>query len=399
MSAASPITVLIVDDSAMVRKVLQLGFEAAGDIKVVGTAHSAEQAREMLTRLQPDVVTLDVEMPKTDGLTFLREIMAERPMPVVIISSLGRGSVDVTMRAMEYGAVDVIVKPSIGVDSGLSPIMEDIRARVRAAAVARVRRNNAHRLHDSMPAPAQARPTWPSRFGQKIMTIGSSTGGVQALTRILPTFPADAPAILIVQHMPEGFTGPFAQRLNSLCKMEVREARDGDLVQDGLVLIAPGGKLHMELRKIGGIYRIALVEGEAVCFSRPSVDVLFHSVARCAGPNSMAAILTGMGRDGAEGLLAIREAKGQTLAQDAETSVVFGMPGAAVERGAAMKVVPLDAIPRLMLAEDLGVRAVSSDNLPPPAPKYFGPTDTPRTLSSPPTPPTTPITTPRLGRG
>jgi two-component system, chemotaxis family, protein-glutamate methylesterase/glutaminase len=373
MSAASPITVLIVDDSAMVRKVLQLGFEAAGDIKVVGTAHSAEQAREMLTRLQPDVVTLDVEMPKTDGLTFLREIMAERPMPVVIISSLGRGSVDVTMRAMEYGAVDVIVKPSIGVDSGLSPIMEDIRARVRAAAVARVRRNNAHRLHDSMPAPAQARPTWPSRFGQKIMTIGSSTGGVQALTRILPTFPADAPAILIVQHMPEGFTGPFAQRLNSLCKMEVREARDGDLVQDGLVLIAPGGKLHMELRKIGGIYRIALVEGEA--------------------------ILTGMGRDGAEGLLAIREAKGQTLAQDAETSVVFGMPGAAVERGAAMKVVPLDAIPRLMLAEDLGVRAVSSDNLPPPAPKYFGPTDTPRTLSSPPTPPTTPITTPRLGRG
>jgi two-component system chemotaxis response regulator CheB len=347
-TAARPISVLIVDDSAMVRKVLSLGFEADPGFRVAGVAANVEVAQRLLDQTQPDVITLDIEMPYVDGLTWLRQIMAWQPVPVVVISSRGAASSDSTIEALEIGAVDVIAKPMVGAAAGLGPMMEQIRERVRAAAHARLQKPRLPRRA----APAPARPAWPQRAGQKIIALGSSTGGVQALTRILPMFPADSPAILVVQHMPEGFTGPFARRLDSLCPMEVREARDGDLIQDGQILIAPGGGRHMQVRRSGFLFRVALVEGPPVNFSRPSVDVLMHALAEAAGPRSAGAILTGMGRDGAQGLLALRRAGGRTFAQDAETSVVHGMPAAAIERGGAMAILPLDALPARLLRDD-----------------------------------------------
>lgn len=347
MIAGRPISVLIVDDSAMVRKLLSMGFEADPRFRVVGTAHNAEAAQRLLEETSPDVVTLDIELPHVDGLTWLRQIMTTRPVPVVIIASLHRGSADITMQAMELGAIDVIQKPMGGVGAGLGQIMAEICARVGAAASAKIDRVTAR----PEPRTTRSRPLWPSRNGQRVMGIGSSTGGVQALARILPVFPADSPAILVVQHMPEGFTASFAKRLDGLCAMEVREACDGDLVQDGVVLIAPACGRHMELRRTGALYRVALTDGPPVCFSRPSVDVMFQSLAQAAAGNGVAAILTGMGRDGARGLLRVREAGGRTIAQDAATSVVYGMPGVAAELGAAQQILPLDAIPEAMQRE------------------------------------------------
>lgn len=349
MSEDKVISVLIVDDSAMIRKVLSMGFENDPRFRVAGTAHSADQARKLIEEVHPDVLTLDIEMPNIDGLTFLAEVMARSPMPIVIISSLALEGTEVTMRAMELGAVDVIAKPTAGVDRGLNPIMDSIKTRVAAAAHARLARRIPALLPSVRRRPAMVRPAWPKRPGQKIMAIGASTGGVQALARILPLFPADSPGILVVQHMPDGFTGAFAKRLNTLCSMEVREAGDGDLVQDGLVLLAPGGQRHMQLHRSGFLYRIALTAGDPVCFSRPSVDVLFQTVADTVGANASAALLTGMGRDGAAGLLAIRKAGGFTVAQDAASSVVYGMPAAAVQLGAAWDSVTLEDIPARLL--------------------------------------------------
>jgi two-component system chemotaxis response regulator CheB len=365
MSRYKPITVLIVDDSAMIRKVLSMGFEGDTRLKIVGTAHSVEQARSMIDALCPDVVTLDIEMPKVDGLTFLAEIMARRPMPVVIISSLAHESTELTMRAMELGAVDVIAKPALGIDRGLTAIMETIRTRVAQASQARVVGRTSSAITQPSVQPVQTRLAWPKRPGQKIIAIGASTGGVQALARILPMLPANSPGVLVVQHMPDGFTAAFAKRLNTLCSVDVREACDGDLVQDGLVLLAPGGQRHMQLRRAGFLYRVALTEGRHVCFSRPSVDVLFQSVAETAGPNASAAILTGMGRDGSAGLLAIRTAGGFTLAQDGESSVVNGMPAAAIEIGAAWDVVTLDDIPKRLLNPATGVAPAPTWDAPP----------------------------------
>lgn len=340
-------SVLIVDDSAMVRKVLTMGFEADPSFKVVGAARNVETAEQLLAAYQPDVITLDIEMPEVDGLTWLRDLMKNRPIPVVIITSLGKGSGEVTMAAMESGAIDVIDKPMVGAGSGLGSIMEEIKGRVKAASRANLTRPLARKSEMR----ALPRPAWPTGAGQKIMAVGSSTGGVQALARILPMFPANSPGILIVQHMPEGFTAPFARRLNGLCAMEVREAEDGDLVQDGQILIAPGGVRHLRVERSGKLYRTYLSEGAPVCFSRPSVDVLMKSLASAVGRNAVGTILTGMGRDGAAGLKAIRDAGGLTMAQDADTSVVYGMPGAAAEIGGAAHVLPLDAIPAMMLRD------------------------------------------------
>lgn len=341
------VRVLIVDDSAMVRKILTMGLSSDRFIEVVGAASNPDTAWKMIQDLRPDVITLDVEMPDMDGISFLRAFLPKARIPTVMISAHTRDGAQTSIDAMEAGAVDIIPKPALaGLSSGLPAMMADICARVRAAADAHVILG---RSHPAVPRAAAPRPVR-GLAGPEILALGSSTGGVQALGTILPMFPSDCPPIVIVQHMPEAFTGPFATRLDGICTVTVREAQDGDAVEAGTVLIAPGGKRHMELVPHGRGYRIRLVEGPAVCFSRPSVDVLFQSVARLAGANAVAAILTGMGRDGAAGLLAIRDAGGRTLAQDQESSVVYGMPMAAWENGAAETALPLEDIPARMLA-------------------------------------------------
>jgi len=346
MNAPRPVRVLIVDDSAMVRKVLSMGLSADPRIQVMGTASNADAAWEIMQRDRPDVLTLDVEMPRTDGLTFLRHFLPHMPVPTVMISSLTRDGAQITMQAMEAGAVDVISKPSLGLATGLPAIMADICTRVRAAAHARVLVGRARR---SVPQAANAALAPVPRATPAVFAIGSSTGGVQALSAILPEFPAESPGIAIVQHMPEGFTAPFAARLDSLCRMTVREAAHGDILTPGLILVAPGGTRHMTLERHGTAFRVALRPGDPVAFSRPSVDVLFESVAHSAGAQASAAILTGMGRDGSSGLLSIRRAGGRTYAQDEATSVVYGMPMAARDCGAAQEVLPLEEIPARML--------------------------------------------------
>lgn len=372
MMVTRPTRVLIVDDSAMVRKALSLGLATDPGIEVMATASNAEAAWEIMRRDRPDVITLDVEMPGIDGLTFLRHYLPCMPVPTVMISSLTRDGAAITLRAMEAGAVDVISKPSLGLASGLPAIMSDICQRVRAAASARVGRGRQGgaqsttapmspglpRAVASRPgAETVSRPTAPAtgihgarpQGAGPLLCIGSSTGGVQALAAILPALPANTPPVAIVQHMPEGFTGPFAHRLDALCAMTVREARDGDDLHPGLILVAPGGTRHMGVERHGRGYRVHLRDGDPVSFSRPSVDVLFESAARAAGAQAIGAILTGMGRDGAAGLLAIRQAGGATFAQDEETSVVYGMPMAARDNGAAQSVLPLEQIPARML--------------------------------------------------
>jgi two-component system, chemotaxis family, protein-glutamate methylesterase/glutaminase len=344
----APIRVLIVDDSAMIRKVLSLGLSRDPMIDVVGTASSADQARDMITTLQPDVMTLDIEMPRMDGVTFLRQLIPVHPLPTVIISSATQEGAAVTLRALEAGAVDVIAKPTMDPNTGLHGMMDEVCARVRAAASARPVRmarpaGFGFGLGAVMPASAAMR--------SRVIAIGASTGGVQALAQLLQVMPPDAPGIVIVQHMPQGFTRAFADRLDTLTTIRVREAQDGDQVRPGLALIAPGGDQHMRIAGRAPHWRVTLAPGAPVCYSRPSVDILFQSVAEQAGPRACAALLTGMGKDGAAGMAAIRRAGGVTIAQDEATSVVWGMPAAAVERGAASQVLPLaDIAPALLCA-------------------------------------------------
>jgi two-component system, chemotaxis family, protein-glutamate methylesterase/glutaminase len=336
------VRVLIVDDSAMIRKVLALGLATDPMIEVVGSASGADQAFQMIRDLKPDVMTLDIEMPKMDGVTFLRRLMPVTPIPTVVISSATQRGASVTLQALEAGAVDIIAKPSLGIGEGLPVIMADVCRRVHAAAQAR-------------PAAAGQGPVtiWPATASRReqpaVMVLGASTGGVQALAQILQQMPHDAPGIVIVQHMPEGFTTAFANRLDGSSAIRVREAQDGDTIRPGVALIAPGGSRHLVINGRAPNWRISLVEGEPENFSRPSVDVLFASAARRCGPNCVAALLTGMGKDGARGLLALREAGAVTIAQDEATSVVWGMPAAAVALGAAARVLPLkDIAPALI---------------------------------------------------
>lgn len=354
-SPGQPVRVLIVDDSAVIRKVLTIGLATDPQIEVVGAAASAQQAREMIGTLCPDVMTLDIEMPRLDGVSFLRELMPTHPLPTVIISSTTQRGAAVTLAALEAGAVDIIAKPSIGVGEGLPAIMAEICQRVRAAAQARPATQMPDRLRLAAGRPA----TGTSRM----IAIGASTGGVQALAQILQSLPADAPGIVIVQHMPEGFTSAFARRLNDACAITVREARNGDAVTQGLALLAPGGKMHLTVHGRDPNWHVSLTEGDPVCFSRPSVDVMFRSIARVAGGSVVAALLTGMGKDGAEGLLTIRKAGGVTIAQDEATSVVWGMPAAAVDLGAASAVLPLEAISEALLAATRpAIRGISRHN-------------------------------------
>jgi two-component system chemotaxis response regulator CheB len=342
--AKKTVRVLIVDDSALVRKILANGMAKDPDIEVVGQASNPYMARDLMVELHPDVITLDVEMPRMDGVTFLKKFMAVMPTPTIIISSLTQQGKQITLDALEAGAVDIIAKPTVGLVDGLPLLVDDINQRIKAAAgvnVAKLKRNTAVVIDA---------PTALHETTDRLIVMGSSTGGVEALSRIIPAFPSDSAGIVIVQHMPAGFTATFAERLNSSSKMRVKEAEDGDRVMQGLVLLAPGGMLHTTVVRSGGQYRISLQAGDEVNYSRPSVDVLFFSAAKAAGRNVAAAILTGMGRDGAAGLKAIQLAGGKTIAQDEATSIVFGMPQMAISLDAADKIAPLEKIPSLLIS-------------------------------------------------
>lgn len=354
------IRVLVIDDSALARKILVDGLSKDPLIEVIGAARDPYVAFDLIVKHRPDVITLDIEMPGMDGVTFLKKFMPLYPTPTVVVSSLTEHGKQITLDALEAGALDIVTKPRVGIVDGLPALMGDLCARVKAAARAPMCRRPAA----SLPPEAHLAPISESEALQettdRVIVIGSSAGGVSALSRILPAFPAASPGIVIVQHMPAGFTTGFAQRLDSLSAMQVREAQDGDRVHSGLVLLAPGGDRHLEVRRSGGEYRVMLLPGPKVTSHQPSVDVLFRSVARQVGRNAAAALLTGMGEDGAAGLLAVRMAGGHTLCQDEATSVVWGMPGTAWKMGAAEVMLPLDEIPGRLLAFSGGARSRDS---------------------------------------
>jgi len=340
---ACAVRVLVIDDSAVVRAVLcrELAKDAA--IEVVGTAPDPYQARDRIVELNPDVLTLDIEMPRMDGLTFLRRLMQHHPMPVIVLSSLTAQGTRTAVEALEAGAVDVLAKP--GSSFSVGELSQELASRIKAAARARVIRVQP----TPRPPAGRSSPAAHLTTSEKIIVLGASTGGVQAITRILSEFPSDAPGTVIVQHMPEKFTRSFADRLNATCRVRVKEAEDGDGVIAGQVLIAPGGR-HMILRRTGARYYVQIRDGPDVFHQKPSVEVLFQSAAQCAGKNALGVILTGMGADGAQGLLLMRQAGARTLAQDEATSVVFGMPQEAIKCGAAETVAGLSEIAGILLA-------------------------------------------------
>ena len=330
------IRVLIVDDSAIVRRTLTEQLSQFPDIEVIGSAVDPYHARDMIVQLQPDVITLDIEMPRMDGLSFLAKLMKHYPMPVVVVSSLTPKNSEMAIRALELGAVDVICKPDSQFSA--STLGRKIVLAVRAAAKSRPL------LHLAVPPTGKSQgPATREirlRTTDKVLAIGASTGGTNAIETLLTALPPTVPGTVVVQHMPEHFTAALAQRLNTVCPMEVREAKDGDDIVTGVVLIAPGNH-HMIVQRSGARYVARIKDGPAVHFQRPAVDVLFDSVAAHVGRNAVGVILTGMGADGARGLLAMREAGARTLSQDEATSIVFGMPKEAIALGAAEQIVPL----------------------------------------------------------
>ena len=332
------IKVLIVDDSAVVRKVLSAELSRARDIEVVGTAMDPYVARDKIVQLHPDVITLDLEMPRMDGLTFLGKLMKYHPIPVLVISSLTPKGSDTALRALELGAVDVISKPGSAFSVG--EIAKTLVNKIRTAATARILPRQTCTADDSAPS-SSARIL--RQTTHCILAIGASTGGTRAIEDVLVALPPNTPGTIIVQHMPEHFTDEFAKRLNGICRMEVREAANNDMVVPGVALIAPGN-FHMVLRRSGARDHVGIKSGPAVHHQRPSVDVLFHSVAKQAGANALGVILTGMGGDGARGLASMRGAGAPTIAQDEASCVVFGMPKEAIRMGAAQQIVPLRAI-------------------------------------------------------
>jgi len=332
-----PVRVLIVDDSALIRQLLTTLLSSDPEIEVVGTADDPYAARDRIKALNPDVVTLDVEMPHMDGITFLRKIMTLRPMPVIMVSTLTQAGADITLEALEIGAVDFIAKPSADAAHALPALASELQAKIKAAARTRMSARAA------MTAPAVKKAARTVRHNGKIVAIGASTGGVEALKTVLMNLPSDCPPIVITQHMPPRFTAAFAQRLNRECPMAVSEAVDGDVIEQGHVYIAPGSH-HLQVVKAGAGYRCALDDGPPTSGHRPSVDVLFRSVARVAGRSAIGVILTGMGKDGADGLLELRKAGGLTIGQDEASSLIYGMPQVAFERGAVMRQCSLNQV-------------------------------------------------------
>jgi two-component system chemotaxis response regulator CheB len=350
------VRVLIIDDSASVRQTMTRILSSDPDIEVIGTASDPFVAARRMQEDAPDVITLDVEMPRMDGITFLRKLMAQHPLPVVMCSSLTEDGSATLMQALEAGAVDVILKPRMDVPQFLEEASIRICDAVKAAARARVRGAPGKRPHEVvahrapeqkltadviMPPPVAGQAM--ARTTETVICVGASTGGTESLRVVLEALPADCPGIVIVQHMPEKFTEAFARRLDSLCAVEVKEAADGDTVMRGRVLIAPGNH-HMLLQRSGARYYVAIKDGQLVSRHRPSVDVLFRSAARFAGPNALGIIMTGMGDDGAQGLGEMKNAGAETIAQDEASCVVFGMPKEAIARGAAAKVMSLDLL-------------------------------------------------------
>ncbi len=340
------IKVLIVDDSAIVRKIFSNELSRHEDIEVIGTAPDPYVARDKIVKLRPDVITLDIEMPRMDGLSFLRKLMKYFPVPTVIVSSLTPANSEMALEAIESGALEVLAKPggSYSVGDMSVQLVEKIRAVAQARLLAPTQQAR---------SPLQADPPreWSKALKNtthKVIAMGASTGGTEALKNVLVQMPPSSPGIVIVQHMPPRFTTAFAERLNGLCQIEVREAKSGDTVLPGLALIAPGN-YHMLLRRSGGRYHVEIKTGPLVCHQRPSVDVLFHSVAQHAGSNALGVILTGMGKDGARGLLEMRKTGARTIAQDEASCVVYGMPKEAVRYGAVEEIVSLMEIPKAVM--------------------------------------------------
>ncbi len=344
------IKVLIVDDSALIRSVMREIIGSQPDMEVVGVAPDPIIARELIKQTNPDVLTLDVEMPRMDGLDFLEKLMRLRPMPVVMVSSLTERGSEITLRALELGAIDFVTKPKISIQSGMQEYADMIADKIRAAAKARVRARPS-RSAEQANTPGEVLPQIrnPLTSSEKLIIIGASTGGTEAIKEFLIRMPSDCPGILITQHMPEGFTRSFAQRLNNLCKISVVESAGNERVLPGHAYIAPGHS-HLKLVRSGANYMTQLDQGPPVNRHRPSVDVLFQSAASCAGKNAVGVILTGMGKDGAQGMLEMRNAGAYNFAQDEASCVVFGMPREAIAIGAAHEVLSLPAMPGRVLA-------------------------------------------------
>ncbi|MDY7001638.1 MAG: chemotaxis response regulator protein-glutamate methylesterase [Thermodesulfobacteriota bacterium] len=336
-----PIRVLVVDDSALVRDILSQGLGADPGIEIVGVASDPYVARDKIVQLNPDLLTLDVEMPRMDGVEFLRKLMPQRPLPVVMVSALTERGKQITLDALEAGAVDFVTKPKSDVARGLNAMLMELRTKVKIASTANV----AHWKHkrSGKPGSVSVSAKALSESTDKVIAIGASTGGTEAIKEVITRFPMTMPGVVIVQHMPAGFTKMFSERMNGLCAMEVKEAEQGDRVMPGRVLIAPGG-LHMSVKRSGGIYQINVKPGELVNGHCPSVEVLMQSVAEHVGANAVGVMLTGMGHDGADAMVAMRKAGARVIAQDEATSVVFGMPMEAHKRGGAERLVPLGDI-------------------------------------------------------
>ncbi|MFN5511853.1 MAG: chemotaxis response regulator protein-glutamate methylesterase [Burkholderiales bacterium] len=384
MAGAGKIRVVVVDDSALVRSILKTVIDAQPDMQCVGVAQDPYVAREIIRELNPDVITLDVEMPRMDGLDFLEKLMRLRPMPVVMVSTLTERGAETTLRALELGAIDFVAKPRLGVAQGLQEMATEISEKIRIAARARVSRRTAAAVPAagslagasasgsvlnrsgaatglagvstagvSTSAPGVAAKTMPITYSrvstEKIIAIGSSTGGTEALREVLSVMPADCPAVMVTQHMPPGFTRSFADRLNGLCRMRVKEAEDNERVLPGHAYIAPGGR-QMRVKRSGANYMVQIDDGPPVNRHKPSVDVLFRSVAEQVGKNAIGVMLTGMGRDGADAMRVMRDAGAWNLAQDEASCVVYGMPREAVAAGAIEEILPLGKIAEHILA-------------------------------------------------
>lgn len=341
-----PIKVLIIDDSAMIRKVFEQELSKDPDIEVVGTAPDPFVGRDKIVYLKPDVITLDIEMPRMDGLTFLGKLMQHYPLPVVVVSSLAQRGGDVALKAMELGAVEVLSKP--GTAYSVGDMSEQLIEKVKAAAKVTVfkkgdpTRISTEQENKALVASIGVKTT------NKIIALGASTGGTDALREVIQKLPGNCPPVVVVQHMPQNFTKAFAERLNQISEVEVKEATDGEYLARGKVLLAPGNQ-HMEIRRSGINYYVTLFDGPMMFHQRPAVEILFNSVAKYAGQNAVGAILTGMGKDGAQGLLNMRNAGANTIAQDERTCIVFGMPKEAIDIGAAQVVKPLNQITQTIL--------------------------------------------------